>query len=70
MITVELTDEQVKLVYRALKEFTDIIWDEPEMIGIDVDGFESDQASDAAILKYINTHINTIIDQMNKQIKP
>ena len=37
MVQVELTDEQVKLVYRALKEFTDIIWDDTEIIRRELD---------------------------------
>ncbi len=69
MVVLSITDLQAKLIYRALKEFTDIIWDEPEIIGINVDGFESDQESDAAVMYYINTNINTIVDQINKQIK-
>lgn len=69
MVILSITDIQAKLIYRGLKEITDIIWDEPEIIGINVDEFETDQESDAAIMDYINTNINTIVDQINKQIK-
>jgi len=69
MVVLSITDLQAKLIYRALKELTDIIWDEPEIIGINVDEFESDQESDAAVMAYINTNINTIVNQINEQIK-
>lgn len=69
MVTLTVTDEQAKLIYQGLRELIEVIYDDPEIIGVDEDEYESELEADAAIMDFINTNINTIVDQINKQVK-
>jgi len=69
MVKLELTPEQVKLVYHGLKSLVDTIWDDPEIVGINDDDYESELEYDTAVMDYIEKNVHPIINEINKQME-